>query len=164
MRRPVRLQIKQKKYRSPKRGADELPFPMNCLCSTCRLTLIPGGLSGTLPLSDYGRVARPLRIVVNLLYSRVFVPFVGHSAKASSVSPKPSNLSGVTSERVICYPHPIRPSNLQKSDSREDLNETCSVAVRFGSCWRRPPGQTMTSPDAIRESQLERSPTELAPK
>src|ERR1700730_7604532 len=47
MRRPVRLQIKQKKYRSPKRGADELPFPMNCLCSTCRLTLIPGGLSAS---------------------------------------------------------------------------------------------------------------------
>src|SRR2546423_12209823 len=117
MRRPVRLQIKQKKYRSPKRGADELPFPMNCLCSTCRLTLIPGGLSGTLPLSDYGRVARPLRIVVNLLYSRVFVPFVGHSAKASSVSPKPSSLSGVTSERVICYPHPIRPSKPAKGIS-----------------------------------------------
>src|SRR5712671_6011868 len=24
------------------------PFPMNCLCSTCRLTLIPAGLSATL--------------------------------------------------------------------------------------------------------------------
>jgi hypothetical protein len=31
---------------------------MNCLCSTCRLTLIPGGLSANLPLPDYGRVAR----------------------------------------------------------------------------------------------------------
>ena|SRR5437868_5236046 len=26
------------------------PFPMNCLCSTCRLTLIPGGLSVILTL------------------------------------------------------------------------------------------------------------------
>jgi hypothetical protein len=33
-------------------------FPMNCLYSTCRLTLIPDGWSANLPLPDYGRVAR----------------------------------------------------------------------------------------------------------
>jgi hypothetical protein len=33
-------------------------FPMNCLYSTCRLTLIPDVWSATLPLQDWGRVAR----------------------------------------------------------------------------------------------------------
>src|SRR5882762_1163782 len=32
------------------------PFPMNCLCSTCRLTLIPGGLSAIWKLD--GRYSR----------------------------------------------------------------------------------------------------------
>jgi hypothetical protein len=31
---------------------------MNCLCSTCRLTMNRGGWSATLPLQDYVRVAR----------------------------------------------------------------------------------------------------------
>src|SRR5204862_7094311 len=69
MRRPVRLQIKQKKYRSPKRGADEVPFPMNCLCSTCRLTLIPGGLSETLSHSPSTVHNRGTIYLVERLYS-----------------------------------------------------------------------------------------------
>jgi len=43
MRWPVRLHIKAKKHAV--HLSDEpirCPFPMNCLCSTCRLTLIPG--------------------------------------------------------------------------------------------------------------------------
>src|SRR5437879_5757178 len=39
------------------------PFPMNCLCSTCGLTLIPGGWWETLSLSDCGRVARQSGLV-----------------------------------------------------------------------------------------------------
>src|SRR6266404_780039 len=49
MRLPVRLHIKGKKYAV--HLSDEpmrCPFPMNCLCSTCRLTLIPGEWSATL--------------------------------------------------------------------------------------------------------------------
>jgi hypothetical protein len=46
MRSPVRLHIKAKKYAvhlsdEPRRCT----FPMNCLCSTCGLTLIPDGWS-----------------------------------------------------------------------------------------------------------------------
>jgi hypothetical protein len=40
------------------------PFPMNCLCSTCRLTLIPGGWSVNLPFSRYARVARETPAIV----------------------------------------------------------------------------------------------------
>src|ERR1700704_3645191 len=52
MRRPVRLHIKAKKHAV--HLSDEpmrCPFPMNCSCSTCRLTLIPGEWSTIRKLS-----------------------------------------------------------------------------------------------------------------
>ena len=51
------MHIKAKKYAV--HLSDEsmrCPFPMNCLCSTCRLTLIPGGLSASRKLSRRARV------------------------------------------------------------------------------------------------------------
>src|SRR6266566_497083 len=61
---PARLHIKAKKCAV--HLSDEpmrCPFPMNCLCSTCGLTLIPGGWWETLSLSDCGRVARQSGLV-----------------------------------------------------------------------------------------------------